>query len=543
MFKDTMVKQKTKGIYIAFGIIILLTPLVLLKGYFYQSQSDTVFPTYIIGYYSNYVNSLPNNYNCFSLISNLLNSLNYDIFNWYDLFQFLIVGSGIIYFIHTILSNRRSNMGIFNKTILVLLCVVLVLDFAFPFEFSKSSFIGTALALHLIFLKKKTKVGMLILFFAFCIRPEASVLSIFIFSTIFYSNLLKNIVKTLCIALILGATVFVISFNNTDVEKYYSSIKKYEYQFGDYEKNYELYSISNKIDSIKFVAASNFFLSDTSSINLDFFEKISLSQNNNLYSNIVLNFFKGNWLNKTHEIEKLFKLSPYFALMFLFILSLIMQRKYILSLILFGHLIFILLFSLLLKIEYHFITPYISLSIISVIIVLKGRFKGFGMINFLVLPLVIAQFLFQYNLTETFKHKSEYFEKIKTDISTDNSDSIRMITINVWDEMHYQLFTDIQARSNNSLINIDGGILYLSSDYMSNLKKLSKEETFDKQLAYLFQQKDNIIYTSLERMDLILSYMEIVYGKKYAYTIIHKFDINSKLNINEVYKLNLYPMN
>lgn len=521
-----MIKRRSIVFLIFVSIVILLSSW---DGLYYQTESDTVFPSYIFGYYSSGVNALPITFGCFSYLGSLMNFVF--VFKemdtiLYDGFQIVLVILSISSCFY-ILFVKQFEFSTLN-VILVLVFSILFFDFFRPFEFSKTSFIVTFLGLLLYYDNKKKPISYILITLGFLIRPEPATI-VFIIYIFYYSFIktkdfnLNTIYQTfkchfplLVLFLVMSLSIN-IPLSNEDA--YYKKIRPYEYSLSDFDiKDFNTKYLKEE-SSIKIFAAKNFFYADSSKINVAFFNENSIIPRDKTPFSILISLanFSDFFFKNTYALNFIKNVSAYLifgALMILFFLY-FKDFRFIIFILSCTALNMFLVFYF--KPEFHFITPIFCITFLLCFqkfhhhILILNKIEKVGVLLLMVGFGSIQVFAFQKELLDDSKRKHSFYSRILEHVEKNPSKNI-MLNISVWDNFHWKLFGKIKPINHDEVFVVDGGILYISADYQNKMRQITNETTFEKQFLKISSKEKLQIYTSKKRMRLLLDYMSLVYG-------------------------------
>ena len=490
-------------------------------GFYYQTESDTVFPTYMFGMYSGGSNVLPNTFGCFSGISywfNLVYSygISSDIYDW---FQLISVFCCAVYWVHSLIRARKTPW-------LMIPVLVSLLDPILPFEFSKTAMFLSITGLHV--LTEKTGffpiiTGVFLVSLGFLVRPEPVVISMVIFFLATLLNFPASQKKLTALVLpFLSVTFLSLVFLNserTTEDAYYKEFRKYEYTLVDFRKGLINEVGLKPTDKIKLQAAQKFFFADREELNLDFFRELDIQPLDKTPISLVKAFSKSGWVKNGwgRFTEGVFCLKFHFLTLLLTALLLWKKNRAEAWLLVLSTFI-IVLFSVFLKTEHHFIT-----STMMAALLLTGVSKDKlpskteatslpkrGLIIVLVMILSTLMFLEKARLVSTSKKKSDYYQLVQNKLEDFQPNSL-VFNISYWDKLHYRLFSTVQPKAHDKVVVIDGGALYLNGNYQTLMYNMTGENRFVEQFLYLVKE-EKIFVSSRERMELITNYMNVVHG-------------------------------
>jgi hypothetical protein len=109
--------------------------------------------------------------------------------------------------------------------------------------------------------------------------------------------------------------------------------------------------------------------------------------------------------------------------------------------------------------------------------------------------------------------KQAYYNYI-SDCINKNSSCNRVFNIGTWDEAHHKLFQrNLFSGLPNTYV-LDGAILYFNGSYQRSMESVTGSRIFVDQWQY-FVKPCNVFVCSSKRMNILLRYLNVIYGKHY----------------------------
>lgn len=511
-------------LFIFFGLFLLS------DGFYFQTESDTVFPTYIFGFYSDGENVLPNSFGCFSVLSNWFNYLHKkgvsaSVYDWFHVCSAFLCFS---YWIHFFICSKKENW-------FAIPFIISLLDVIMPFEFSKTAIVLAATGLSIISLNEsifKQLAGAMILTIGALVRPEPAVIATILFGISIALQAERSSVfhafRKLFIPLVVlgGLSVMVFNTENTYKDVEYKQIRPYEYTLVDFRKEVFNTDALSEVDSIKIQAAQRFFFADKQEINTQFFEQIGIRPMDKTPVSLVSNFFEFSWVS--HGLEQFIWRVRGLKFHFLFLTALFLtyvmknEKK---ALLIAVSMTLICSMSVFLKTEPHFITGTMMCTVLLSIrndrqtkvpdpgnALHGGKNFWLAVVVASVATLALRE---KIKIVASSKCKSDYYTKLVEELPM-FSPSDLVLNISFWDKLHYKLFTPIQPADSDKMTVMDGGVLYLSNGYQNMLSKRTETKTFFDQYLWLINKR-KIFVSSKERMRLLTDYVNVVYDQELKY--------------------------
>lgn len=524
--------SKNSRVWIFVGLLGIL---LLFNGLYYENVNDGVLQVFISGLFSNGRNALPDSFGCFVLISRPLNYLYKTIpnVNWYDIFQVAVLGVSSFSIGWLILKETATQLNSGQLTVFAIPCAVILGEFFLPVEFTQSAFLlGFTAILYLensekVFSSKSLFWGAAFLL-ATLIRIE-SVVAVVISYKIFcvfngvYANTATLRKNTNYIFAIIVVSLLA-NIPKSSEEAYYIKIRGYEYALADFTRQNTQSEIKSKKDSMVFFCATQFFFSDSSQSNPAFFKKVHTLGFDKTPTGIytaLLNFKISN--NKVvlfnHILLGSKELFVFFIATFIAAAIVLPKRQVALlavSLFVEGGLIFII--SLVLKPEAHVIRPFFAcLALLNIILIIQksksDSFRG-GLQAFILTSTSLSLVSNQCKTVHSQQMRATYFQRVQQSITLQNSYGPVVLNVTVWDNMHYQMFSDNISNLQNTFI-FDNGILYFNQGYVANMVARTGTAEYIRQIQLVFNNPQTKIYSTESRIKLILSYLKIMYNISY----------------------------
>jgi hypothetical protein len=529
------------------GLFVLY---LFFSGLYYETTDDGICKNYIAGWYSGGSNALPDTFGCYVLISGFLNWLynHFPGISWFDIFHFSFLSLGFILLLRLFFFNRNVPDKIGYLFLATLITITIAGVFFVPVEFAKTTIFLSGLSMIEIYRKQKTglvaAVFFLLLFFiGLLMRIEAALLGFVITSSFFLSIstdfrwwLRKSIPPFLLVILV----SLLVNFPKTKEEEYYLKIRAYEYAITDFDRANTTVRLRTEKDSVIFAACTHFFFADSANCNVEYFKKIGIAQFDKTPVSILNKLIQ--FKIDAGKVDQLFAVFFHLKwLLCLFLISLIgiqylhPDRNKLLLANIFGFCLLVFI-SIWLKPEDHVIYPVITLLLLLNIYFLKQEVASKGIPHktyVLIIPFICflsGELLCQYQRASREKERSGYYSSIALYLKN-HPVGHTILNIGCWDQANNKLF---QANGFAILPNaylLDGGILYFNQGYQDMMRKTTGKEDFLGQWEYFIYNKGSIFVSSQKRMDLILSYMNTVYHKKY--TLVRSKEFNASFSGTE----------
>ncbi|MCF8463362.1 MAG: hypothetical protein K9G41_00870 [Flavobacteriales bacterium] len=530
--------------FISLLSVCSLTLLVrlIMDGWFYQTQSDTVFPTYIFGLYNGGTNAMPDTFGCFSGISHGLNALYHAGFrNIYDHLQVILVTLCMVYWVFVLLPNNWNSKGP-NAFILVPIFIHLS-DLVLPFEFSKTAMIVSLTGFHISSNRDgflSAVFGTLLISIGFCIRPEPVVIMLIMALALFPLQASLKFVKqggrTLLLAVlaIVGLSQYFLNSDRTPSNTHYKEIRPYEYALVDFRKNDLELTDFEPSDQAKIIAAQSFFFADKEQLNVAYFKSIGIAPIDKSPVSLVKSFFRPNWIadglknfwRRTSSIK-----FHFFTFLLLVLIFWNQHRQISIYLLLITALIVVV--SVFLKTEHHFITTIMMAALLLIgtnenvgnsANYSQGKFWALCLFSLVLAGFALAE---KKTITQSSSQKHNYYAHVANEVEHLNPNSL-VLNISFWDNLHYKLYAPIQPLQHESMSVLDGGILYLNQEYQEIIQIKSGESEFILQFMNFAITKQKIFVSSQKRMDLIIDYLNTVHGTSLRCSQIKTFKLEDQ---------------
>ena len=522
----------------------MTTVFLAFGGLYYQTASDTVFPTYIFGIYSGGSNALPDTFGCFSGISKCFNLLyqhgvGTDIYDW---FQFISVFFCSAYWSYHLI---RSRIALW----LMIPVVASLLDPFMPFEFSKTSMLLSVTGLHIIHSDGRLLAyifGICLFSLGFLVRPEPVIICMILFfaATLLHLRSSLKPLKTLALPVLAVMVLSAVFLNSSRTKEdiYYREFRKYEYTLVDFRKGQIDDVQLNPVDKMKLQAAQGFFFADREALNTSFFKEIGIQPLDKTPVSLLRAFWKTEWTydGLSRFTTGIFNLKFHFLCLLLTGL-LLWNKNRAKVLVLTMALLLIVGFSVFLKTENHFISSSMMTTFL-LIGVLKDRIPdGSESENrstpvFILVRMLFASLLMiveKVQLVSASKRTSEYYNSVQDKLEHLNPETL-VYNISYWDKLHYRLFSPVQPEGSYKATVIDGGALYLNEDYQGLMSDRTGRSRFEDQFLYLVEE-GRFFVSSQKRMSLMTDYMNVVHGLGLQYETLMMFPSNdSTLNSKSI---------
>lgn len=568
-------------LFVANVLVIALCALIF--GFRFEDMSDIFFDNMFKGNFCNTPQHLFNNYPAlfpFSYVFQALHSLNNTV-PWYGIVMSALFACIVFAYQYLLLKLAQYyKLYSFYTNIAVVLVLLLLLPDIIFLQYTKIGFYiangGLFLAFYAMLTHSKSKTiwitSAMFILIALSIRSmivPVPLLFFFVFVFLFYKDIFKSkLLWVVGIAILLTMSAsFSINRAYTDDDNNYGKIKKLKELIFDYSVNENNDIYKSEKDSMKLVAYSNFLISDEANFTDDLYKQIT---NNSAESRAVVGMkeLATDPGYVKHKLLLLFnKLVLIAKVNFLIILSYILftlycfvlfirnkNNKQALNLVLYNiaALIFLVGFSLLIKMESRLLLPLLVISYLYTLILLLKHTKPNSAENStnkyilyfaaLLLILNVSQKLYMsYNWGNVTTQKNKLYRLLDTEQK--NRDIV------VWDVLSFSiLYPNIYASAtlpaNKTNLSVDCGYLFLTQSYKDYMRKKTGSTTFKEYVAYLIANKERVVLISNEnKMKLLTDYMRVIYSiefkpeKLYPNPVIDSKSVVGDYNVFYLYKL------
>ncbi len=512
------------GLLSVIGVIALF-----FRGFYYQTESDTVFPVYMFGIYNGGTNAIPDTFGCFSLISHVFNHLylagaGSDIYDWFQLLAVLIC---VAYWSYQVLGRVFFSSG---ARWLSAPLAVAIMDPLLPLEFSKTAMMLSITGFHVTLVGRAWNhflIGGMLVALGFLVRAEPATIMLVMLFLVALTQLGHSFHRRWVLSIALSATVIlslsiaVTNAGRKPADVRYKEIRPYEYVLVDFRKDLDEAGISDR-DKVKLKAAQSFFFADTDELNVAFFEQVGVRPMDKspmpLFREFIeFDWFVDGWSRFLHSAGAL----KFHFLALLLLPALLWNRHPRLAVFIVLIIALILTMSLFLKTEHHFITAIITVAVIIVCCQYlvetsteKERTTGWGAGLLTVLALLMMSE--KLSIVARSKEKNDYFQGVAADLDALRPESL-VLNVSFWDRYRYRLFAPIKPVGHRLVTVCDGGIIHLNDSYQQMLIQRTGKRAFSKQFEELIGAGDRIFVSSDQRMNLITEYFNVVHGCEVSY--------------------------
>lgn len=324
------------------------------------------------------------------------------------------------------------------------------------------------------------------------------------------------------------------AYNQADAD--YAKIENLKELIFDYSVSKTNSIYSNKQDSIKLVAYSNFFISDEANFTNDFYLKITHRDSDDKLAMVLNDIAKDpSYIVVKAQVfwQKLFLLikAYFFILLAYAIVALYTfvalfrnkEKKAAYKLLLYNTVVFLFLtlFGILVKIEGRLLIPLLTVSFIYTLIIIQKYYGlAFSKTRFNIVILIGLILMLGLNTTQRLFTslgwgKSEtQKEKLYSVLNTNLKDR----DIVVWDVFSSNIpYTSLYASGNlpagKTNISIDCGYYFLTKNYKNYMLEKTGASSFNGYANYIINNKDRVVIISTEnKMDLMANYLKLVYN-------------------------------
>lgn len=264
--------------WIAAGLTGSVAACLLTGGFFYEGGSDVYTQRLISGYFSGKPEPFLYTFGFHVFISEMIKMLYQLVpaFPWYDLWTILLVSIAFVLGLSWLLKQVPN-----DRVGLVFLYALFMFEyFRYP-EITKHAFLLAFYSLlHLVASEKKLPLRWMIFYgstftLGLLTRAEAGFLAVLAALPVAWISgsrgWVTNGIITARTYIFLLPILFFLSFALnypwTDADRYYLTIRPYQFTLWDFHQDSDAFCIRNRQDSVALMAASNHFLADTAMIN------------------------------------------------------------------------------------------------------------------------------------------------------------------------------------------------------------------------------------------------------------------------------------
>ncbi len=521
-------------------------------GCYYEEYADITFAIINQGIFTGKAENLFNNYGALTGIGNVYKYL-YGANNtvpWYGIFSLAYLSLVLTNFtlLFDVFYSRLNTTDLKKKAFAFITALLVLFQYIILIQITKTTLMLAipVLALLLLNQQKTVKInGWVWAYLLFCLVVDTMLRAEALFLLIIFSVPVLVIAKGFkagsiasfkiyALPLVISLTVLYLStltYNANDVA--YKNISAYKVGAWDGGIDQSKIKFDTKADSIKLYAFGNIFMSDTDSINAELFKKYNnIDQYNKaglFVSNIISNFPH----RVTHGMITMWLsilMSGYFLLaiilLHVFLLVAIQGRdnklKYILCSLAFAALL--LLVAVVLKMEERVMSPLLINQLVLVFILFKDKIStGIKFFNAFILLLIAISLFNVYRKGSYAMIKKEERntilaqQKFIAENYPNKTVIIDLYSFNyvVPDVLRETDFLQNMRKGNNQMLCIDNGYIALYDSYKTHIAGITGSTKFSQSVAYLQQNKKDIIYISTSnRIHFFFNYCNSIYKSR-----------------------------
>lgn len=512
------------------------------EGVFYENTNDTVAQTYINGYFSNQSVVFPNTFGCFTLLSYLLNWLfiRYPNIYWYDGFQLTILVLSCLYLYFLLMSSIKEKR-VAKIVFRALLFLVIAGVFLRPAEFTRTTILLAGLSMVGMYRMKSSNsftflLCQAIFLISLLMRIEAAAVSFLLVSAHFFASSTNSMLwlrKFVFSGILMVGISILVNTPITNIDNDYLNIRPYEYAITDFDKEHSSVKLENKEDSVVFHACTQFFFADVQHADITFFKKIGLGTFDKTPVSLIKKFILFDIKAvKIHQFFDVLVAIKWLVLTWLcsvlfFFYSVPFSAKHLLT-NMFS--VFVITWiSVFMKSEAHVIAPLFAillllnlLTVFENVAIFPHKGRNYLILGALLIILPNAIFCQK----ETSKEKivaTDYYFNVAKYLSQHPHESI-LLNVSSWDQGHRKMFQRNHFSSIPNAFVLDGGILYGNTSYQQLMKEVTGSDTFIGHWEYFVGKRHCTFLSSLDRMNMLVEYVNTVYGKQYEVECIKVFN-------------------
>ncbi|MES2621889.1 MAG: hypothetical protein V4615_13650 [Bacteroidota bacterium] len=563
--------------FLYFFIILFVSVLLYyFLGSYYENETDIFFLVYAKGLLIPKPLALPETFILQIFIGDAIAFLytHFPFFEWYDslTLSFTFFIGAFLFNIFQSLKKFLYHDAMLRITVLFFFIAIFVSVALLP-EITRHSFLIIILVFVVFLLKLLHHQKISTLFFISCYlaflvsclrRPEPAIALTFLFTAFLLLLFFEGRVDMNRAVKIILPCLFILFFlyvythvPRTPEGHRYLGIVPYENTLVDFKGELSDVRLLTKTDTIKYLAASHFFFTDTKHLNQVFFQKIGivpLDKSPGYFFKYItrLPIVKDRAIKLVNDICRnengLFLLLVVINILWPFY-SRKRSPKSILGKLLFSGVFWgtFLFANLFMKVETKVNESLLLFLIVMLLVCLidPQLTRISKRLSFVVSTAIIVCVLWRglgfFQLYQIKKNDAGYMDKVRATIN-DFTNSLVVLNISCWDNISIRLFDNDTYNPNNTYISFDNGVLYIFDEYNSYMKRVTGSLEFIDQVDYVARQPNARWFSSEKRMKMIVNYINAVYRKNYSYTLLKAIerDENSDYNTQAIgiYKIN-----
>jgi hypothetical protein len=520
---------------IVFVSIFLSLLLVSKLGFiFYESFTETHFKFISQGYFFNgKPDAMVNTFGCYIFLGDIFKylAIKWDI---YLIEVFILFSISLLLFNTYFLINNTKNklpqslkIGIYFLTFLI----------ATQIESVKIAILLSGISTLLFLYQSQLTVYKRLYLYAciiigLCIRIEGGALSIIFICLVYLVLSKKSLVQFAKLAIIILPVVLLYTRVNTPMnlkEAEYIQLRPYQFSLWDFNKDQNIDFKSTK-DSTIFNSSVQFFLSDKNKMSPENFKEIGVLKNDKSPTDFF-NTLRQKKLDTSQLHLNIYKqlLYSFFAISFIFIVIFSRQKIHVVFIWISGFATLLIIWVLM-KMELRIIEPFIVFILLYSIYIgqihIEKRNQKASMIFSILFVLVSILNLYQYYLYQ--KTISNNMGKTMAYLNNLPENSKIIVNLHPLVSWNNTVLKKNPILENNHLLSIDNGLFFLQKYYDQYLIELYGSSDYKIVFKKIADDHSTYFVSDSYRMKLLSDYSLYVYGIKWNFTKIKKFNIAEK---------------
>ncbi|HUH75710.1 MAG TPA: hypothetical protein VLZ75_15045 [Chitinophagales bacterium] len=504
---------------------------------FYESFTEPFFKYISKGdFFNGHPDAMVNTFGCYIYIGDIF---EYIAIKWnVYLFEMLVLLSISLVFFNTYLlvNESKSKLPIYLKVGLYSLTFIVVSQV----ESARVTILLSGISTILLFydsqstiLKKIYYIACIIL--ALSIRIEGGALSIIFISMIYFILSKKSKVQFIKLAIVILPVILFYARVNTPMnlqESKYIQLRPYQFTLWDFNKNQNIV-FKSTIDSTIYYTSLNFFLSDKTKMNPEYFKEIGVLKNDKSPTDFLRTINQKKIDTSQLHID-IYKQLLYFTIIvsFLFIVLFSTQKRQAVIIQISG-LLTLLAVWILMKMELRVLEPFLLIILLFSIYIgqlqIEKRDHKITILFSLLIIIASALNSFQYysyqksiaiNMDKTIAYLNDLPENSKI--------IVNLLPLVYWNNT---VLKKDPVLKNKQLLSIDNGLFFLQNNYEKYLIELYGSSEYEIVFKKIAEDNSTYLVSDSKRMNLLSNYAQQVYGIEWKYSIIKKFNISE----NDIY--------
>jgi hypothetical protein len=502
---------------------------------FYESFAEPYFKFISQGYFLNeQPDAMNNTFGAFIFLSEFFKFIYVKseviIFDTFILFALTIIIINFYLLVNKLRISIILRIGLFSLLLLNL----------FQVDCTRIAIILTGISSLLFLFGKSSNSTLKIYLFAcillgLCIRIEGGILSIIFISLIYFIISKKSKVQFIKLVIIILPVILLYARVNTPMnqqESEYINLRPYQFSLWDFNKNQKIV-FKSTIDSTIYYTSLNFFLSDKTKMNPEYFKEIGVLKNDKSPTDFLRTINQKKIDTPQLHID-IYKQLLYFTIIvsFLFIVLFSTQKRQAVIIQISG-LLTLLAVWILMKMELRVLEPFLLIILLFSIYIgqlqIEKRDHKITILFSLLIIIASALNSFQYysyqksiaiNMDKTIAYLNDLPENSKI--------IVNLLPLVYWNNT---VLKKDPVLKNKQLLSIDNGLFFLQSNYEKYLIELYGSSEYEIVFKKIAEDNSTYLVSDSKRMNLLSNYAQQVYGIEWKYSIIKKFNISE----NDIY--------